>query len=201
MGPPKIQFSEEESDLVQKADLILTKNRIIGKVCGLFGELAEAMEKEFFERGFPAKEGDHRSKISKGENFKGLPYVVLDFPREFSKEDIFAIRTLFWWGNYFSTTLQLKGRYKERYAENLKKNLTRIRGRDFFFSSSSHEWAHQVNEEHYVRLDDLEQSVVDEMVDKRPFIKLVTKTSLSQWPLAGELLWSNFILLVNVLGD
>lgn len=201
MGPAKIQFSEEESDLVQKADLILTKNRIIGKVCDLFGQLAEAMEKESFMRGFPAKEGDHRSKISKGENFMGLPYVVLDFPREFSKDDIFAIRTLFWWGNYFSSTLQLKGRYKERYAENLKKNLARIKGKDFYFSISSHEWAHQVNEEHYIRLDDLEQSEIEEMVVERPFLKLVLKTSLSQWPLAGELLWNNFLLLVNILAD
>jgi hypothetical protein len=201
MSLAKIQFSEEESELVQKADLILTKNRIIGKVFGLFGQLAEEMEKESLSRGLAGSEWNHRSKISKGENFKGLPYVVLDFPREFTKDDILAIRTLFWWGNYFSTTLQIKGRYKARYAENLKKNLIRLNGKDFYFSISSNEWAHQVNEEHYVRLDDLEKSKIEEMVMERTFLKVVLKTSLSEWPAAGELLWNNFLLLVNMLAD
>ncbi len=199
MGHAKILFSEEESDLVQKADLILTKNLIIAKVCGLFGQLAESMEKESFIRGFPARESDHRPKISKGENFKGLPYVVLDFPREFTKDDIFAIRTLFWWGNYFSTTLQLKGRYRERFAGNLKKNMVRLKGKDFYLSNSSNEWAHQVNEEHYIRLDELGTLQLDEIVTERSFLKLVVKTNLSQWPLAGELLWNNYILLLSVL--
>ena len=48
-------------------------------------------------------------KIAKGENYLQLPYVLLDYPRCFDKENIFAIRTMFWWGNFFSITLHLSG--------------------------------------------------------------------------------------------
>ena len=58
-------------------------------------------------------------KISKGENYKGLPWLVLDYPRYFNKEDIFAIRTLFWWGNFFSITLHISGKYKMRYEKKI----------------------------------------------------------------------------------
>jgi len=34
-------------------------------------------------------------KISKGENYEGLPWVILDFPRYFDKENVFAIRCFF----------------------------------------------------------------------------------------------------------
>ena len=150
-----------------------------------------------------AKEGDHRSKISSGENFKGLPYVVLDFPTRIFNRMIFLRSGHYSGGAIISARrLQLKGRYKERYAENLKKNLTRIKGKDFYFSISSHEWAHQVNAEHYIRLDDLEQSVIEEMVIERPFLKLVLKTSLEcngHWP--GNYYGTIFILLVNILAD
>ena len=40
-------------------------------------------------------------KISRGENYKGLPYLVLDFPRLSQDNRIFIYRTMFWWGNYF----------------------------------------------------------------------------------------------------
>ena len=40
----------------------------------------------------PAEMLFHSPKISKGENYKGLPYVMLDYPRCFGKTDIFAIR-------------------------------------------------------------------------------------------------------------
>ena len=54
-------------------------------------------------------------KISKGEKYKGLPWVMLDYPRIFGKEDIMAIGTRFWWGHYFSVTLHLKGGYLRTY--------------------------------------------------------------------------------------
>ena len=54
-------------------------------------------------------------KISRGENYNGLPYVMLDYPRCFGKEDVFAMRTMFWWGNFFSITWHLKGKYSKEY--------------------------------------------------------------------------------------
>src|SRR5436189_6462548 len=38
-----------------------------------------------------------RGKISKGENYLGYPWQILDYPRVFEKENVFAFRTLCWW--------------------------------------------------------------------------------------------------------
>ena len=64
-------------------------------------------------------------KISKGENYKDLPYVMLDYPRCFQKEKTIAIRTFFWWGNFFSINLQLSGEYKEQALPSLQSNFLR----------------------------------------------------------------------------
>ena len=90
----KVQLSAEEMRLVRDAAWILTKNSVMGKVVAMFGELSG---------------GWKEPKISKGENYKGLPWVMLDYPRVFGKEDVYAIRTFFLWGHAFSITLHLKG--------------------------------------------------------------------------------------------
>jgi hypothetical protein len=113
MDSAKIQLSAEELSLVQNAGWLLTKNTIIEKVFALFGDVAHQMRDNFAagEGIIPAEVLVPSPKISKGENYKGLPWVMLDYPRFFNREDAFAIRTMFWWGHFFSVTLHLKGAY------------------------------------------------------------------------------------------
>ena len=35
-------------------------------------------------------------RVFKGEYYRDLPFVTLDFPRIFEKENVFAYRTMFW---------------------------------------------------------------------------------------------------------
>src|SRR6187549_876336 len=107
MQKVKLVLSEEELRIVSDPGIILTKNAIITKVYDLFGILAG----EQIQFQYPGEAGAIPPKISRGENYKGLPYVVLDYPRLFTSEHVFAIRTHFWWGNYFSVTLHLKGQF------------------------------------------------------------------------------------------
>jgi hypothetical protein len=200
MSIAKIQFSPKESRLVQHADLILTKNRIIGKLCDALGKLGQEMEQEWRRHEISADKLWNPHKISKGENFRGLPYIVLDFPREFGKDDVLAIRTLFWWGNYFSITLQLKGRYKQLFEERLKANIELLSVHDFLISISEDEWAHQVNEDHYGFLSKMDKETVENIFKSRSFVKLVRKVSLDQWQIATNILWENFQILLKVMG-
>ncbi|HEX6916286.1 MAG TPA: hypothetical protein VF145_13645, partial [Chitinophagaceae bacterium] len=109
-----VKLSKEELDLVTNAGFILTKNRIIGKVYDMFGLLSETFRQQ--AAGFPDEMSRAQAKISKGENYLGLPWVMMDYPRLFSKTDVFAVRCFFWWGNFFSITLQLSGKYLGQYA-------------------------------------------------------------------------------------
>ena len=81
---------------------------------------AENLKSSITDR-LPAEVAEISPKISKGENYNGLPYVMFDYPRFFTKENVFAVRTFFWWANYFSVTLHLKGEYKEMFAETIFK--------------------------------------------------------------------------------
>ncbi len=108
----KIQLSKLENELVNNTEWILTKQAIINKVYLLLGELHETYasilnDERYFISIF---KGTKSGKISKGENYLGLPYAILDYPAIFKKEDVFAIRTMFWWGNFFSITLHVSGR-------------------------------------------------------------------------------------------
>ena len=96
-------------ELVQNSEWILAKHSIIKKVYGMFGDLNELInaEPESFNYLFPEKNKNQNGKISKGENYRHLPYVILDYPAFFDKENIFTVRTIFWWGNFFSVTLHL----------------------------------------------------------------------------------------------
>src|SRR6476620_3961243 len=113
MDATKVRLSAEEAALIMNADIILTKNRILEKVKGLLLLIQEEKQR-YLSTGslLPDLVQIIHPKISKGENYNGLPYLVLDHPRYFDKEDMYAIRTMFWWGNFFSTTLLLSGEFK-----------------------------------------------------------------------------------------
>src|SRR5438874_13559943 len=83
-------------------------------------------------------------KISRGEKYRGLPYVMLDYPRFFSKEDILAIRTFFWWGNFFSITLHVKGKFLAPISALIIINLKALLKKEFFISVSGDEWDHDL---------------------------------------------------------
>ena len=92
-------------------------------------------------------------KISKGENYKGLPYLVLDYPRYFGKDDHFAIRSMFWWGNFFSITLHLSGIYKKMYENKIEASFTLLKEESFFIGISDDQWEHHFETSNYLPLE------------------------------------------------
>jgi hypothetical protein len=197
MGVAKIQLSAEELSLVQNAGWLLTKNTIIEKVYALFGDVAHQAVSRFsamrnnFEAGegiLPAEVLVPSPKISKGENYKGLPWVMLDYPRFFNREDAFAIRTMFWWGHFFSVTLHLKGKYKKQYQQNLLNNFSLLATKQFYVCVSAEEWRHEFEEDNYKLLTQVNSSAVEEILLANNFCKLSAKIPLPQWNQSKELL-------------
>ena len=167
-----VKLSQREFDLVTSADIILTKNDIIAKVYDLFGELSD----------YAVKAGDNvlseeiksiSPKISKGENQEGLPWVMLDYPRYFSNEHVFAIRSFFWWGNFFSITLHIKGKFLQQFQiTNFKSTFE-----EWYLCCNVEEWEQHFREDNYKLLDQFS----DEEIQNLSFIKLAKKIPLQQW--------------------
>ena len=116
MEPSKIALSEADWQQAAVPDLILTKNRVISGVYDLFGRLAGTYQAAFapVAARFPGVDA-WTPKISRGEKYRDMPWVMLDYPRCFAAaQGHFAIRTFFWWGHYFSIQLQLSGGYAQQ---------------------------------------------------------------------------------------
>ncbi len=178
MESAKIRLSPEEAALIKNADWILTKNSLLHKVNALLASLQEFQE-EALQCGaayLPHEVLHTTPKISRGENYLGLPWQILDYPRIFTKDHVFAIRTMFWWGRYFSTTLHLSGKWKTQYGETV---FSRMRGHEGWRINHTSEWDHDAYGPQYT-------PVREEMLDPlalqaAPFMKVTRLQSIDAW--------------------
>jgi hypothetical protein len=143
MQSPKVRLSPEEKALVLDPGWILTKRSVVDKVGLLLGELAGSYQ-EAVAGILPAGLAGRFPKLSRGENYRGLPYLILDYPAVFERNDVFAVRTLFWWGHYFTLTLHLKGRYMDSYLPRVLQGLTSTGGAGWYVAVTEDEWVHAI---------------------------------------------------------
>jgi len=93
MDDAKIRLSEKELELITDGNWILTKNAILKKI-DHFLAMLQVTQNEIlnqFNNSLPFELIKSSPKISKGENYKGLPYRMLDFPKVFNHSEVFAI--------------------------------------------------------------------------------------------------------------
>ena len=200
MNVAKIQLSEEEWQLLQNADWFLTKNNIIQKVYFLFGNLAEEIKNQLQTINLPKEILQAMPKISRGENYKNLPYVILDYPRLFDTENIFAVRTFFWWGNYFSITFHLKGMYKEMFINKIKTNISSLIKNNFYICINENEWQHDVNDiNNYLLLSSLNENEINKIFDQKNFLKISAKIEFDKWNELEKISGNLFAILMRLI--
>ena len=196
----KIQLSKEEMELVKNTDWILGKHIITRKVYDMFGDISIRLQHEIgsYNYLFPENLQYQSGKISKGENYELLPYVILDYPAFFWKERIFAIRTMFWWGNFFSVTLHLSGIYKQKFIHNSNDLLSLLQKNTFFICVNDDEWQHHFNTDNYVAASTIALDEF-ELINKKNFFKVSKKISLSEWQNADKFIITSFREIVQLL--
>jgi hypothetical protein len=199
MQKAKIQLSEEELELMRNSQWILTKNRIVDKVSLGLHQLGNRLSTELiqFEDKLPHEFFHTLFKVSKGEKYNGLPYLVLDFPRLFGKEHILAIRILFWWGKYYSVTLHCRGKY----CDTVKKKIATRGAPDIkgalLASYSGDEWNHDLDSPDYFPWKS--RSWDQPSMEHAAFIKLSLKTPLAQWEEVEQMLYADYQQLLKFL--
>jgi hypothetical protein len=190
----KIQLSQVEMELLNNAEWILTKNIIVRKAQRLFEEVQQNMVDYVNAQPgiFPEEVLHSSAKISKGENYLGLPWLMLDYPRHFKKENIFAIRTMFWWANFFSTTLHLSGTYSHQFGHTIINKYDALVKNDFFVCVHDEQWHHHLKKENYVAINELSKIDFTRKITDATFIKIAQKLDLSEWNTAIGRLTENF---------
>ncbi|MBK5269525.1 MAG: hypothetical protein JJE22_00795 [Bacteroidia bacterium] len=198
---PKIQLSLYETELVNNAEWILTKNGVLIKVKQLLLNLQEK-QLEYLQNlsgSLPEEVLKTSPKISKGENYNGLPYLILDFPRFFDQKNIFAIRTMFWWGNFFSITLHLSGNNKILFSEKIISGYELLKEKEFYICVHEDQWEHHFENYNYVAMDTWNNNDFANKINTSTFIKLAHKFPLKQWNDMQDILLQHFKLIVEVL--
>ena len=120
----KMYLSNNEKEILTNRDFLIAKINIIEKVQNLFENVRRSLRQKVLVSQFNFDDSIdiEYGKIFKGEDYKSLPYVVLDYPKLFSKQNVFAFRTMLWWGNFFSATLHLEGELLEKYKMTIIEN-------------------------------------------------------------------------------
>lgn len=195
----KIQFLPAEMELVSSPDIILTKNAILQKIRSFFEEVQMKQQDilKKYSSQLPEEVLKISPKISRGENYKGLPWLVLDNPRHFQHNNIFAIRTMFWWGKFFSITLHLSGKNKNDLLKNLTDNVSLLAKNDFYIFNGTKEWEHDIDPASYKKLSAINEDELRKIFSANSFLKLAIKFTVESLETVEGKLQRNYELLVR----
>lgn len=172
-------LTEKELFILQDTDFLLTKAKAIEKIYKLFEktrkELVHSVKELNFT--FPAGTKLATGKISRGENYRNLPYLVLDYPALFTRESVFAYRTMFWWGNFFSATLHLEGSALNNYRNSIINNFETLLNRNIYIGVGKTPWQYHYGKDNYIPLTKDHK----DFISKCKFLKLSKKIEIIEW--------------------
>ncbi|AHF17983.1 hypothetical protein [Niabella soli] len=200
MEQTKLSLSAQELAMVTDPGIILTKNGVLQKMQSALYALY-AWQQDFVAKnnGLPAALFETNGKVAKGESYKGLPYVLLDYPRNFRQGHFFSIRSLFWWGRQVSTTLHLSGNQVQRWAPLLCRRISCLQEHHFYLSYSGDEWEHDLSEDTYSPLAEMTIDELQRITAHSRFLKIASFIAIGQLIDAPEFWRNRFRTLLEIL--
>jgi hypothetical protein len=172
-------LTNRELTILQNTDFLLTKAKALNMIEELLLETRGALEEVVSESGlsFPSGATLAGGKISRGENYRGLPYRVLDQPALLTADDIFAFRTMFWWGHFFSATLHLQGASLQRFRQGLTDHIEGLADGHTFIGVGDTPWEYHFGKDNYAPLRPAHRAHLGSC----DFLKLSRKMELQEW--------------------
>ena len=203
MNYTKIRLSQKEMELIADADWILTKNAILKKIDHFFSAL-QVKQKEWLDINHPSFTEEllqSSPKISKGEYYNGLPYRMLDFPKVFKQSEIFAIRTMFWWGNFFSVTIHLSGNYKTLHQKKIIANYSSLKEWGFYCCINEEQWEHHFEDTNYKLIEKFSEQEFKKIVKDSSFCKIAYKVPMEELDTEEKQLLTKNKKIIEILAD
>lgn len=195
------EISPEELKILNDSAFFMTKKKVTEKIYALFSETNQLLKEELTHSNITIPKGVDiiEGKIFRGENYRDLPYLVMDFPKLFNKESVFTFRNMLWWGNFFSCTLHLEGEALNEFRKKLIQNKDVICNDNFWFCvNEKSPWEYHYQKENYLPAKELGNELT-KMLEEKTFIKISKFISLEEWQrfpsFAKETLTSCFIAL------
>ncbi|MEL6558188.1 MAG: hypothetical protein AAFQ94_08395 [Bacteroidota bacterium] len=118
-------------------------------------------------------------KISRGENYGGLPYFILDYPREFDIQNTFAIRSMVYWGHFYSFTLQTSGENQIFFADKFLANSDEFAS--YYCCVGETPWEYLYTPDNYQKISTLKPEKIKELLFRKSFFKLSIYYPLTEY--------------------
>jgi hypothetical protein len=166
---------DKELSLIKHVELFQHKLTILKKAEHRLNGLQKALAKEIHLTADSLPEGLdlNKNQIVRGENHNGFPFISLDYPQNFSKTDMFTLRTLFWWGHYLGFSLILKGKRLESYLENLLENRNAECFKNIFVSLAPDPWEWEINKTNYSLIDQISPDGLRKTILELDYLKVI----------------------------
>ncbi len=179
-----LNLSASELSIMHDKEFFMLKRIGMEKIVSSFAELESLITLRFKELRDAADGIEYRKRgnISKGENYLGLPYVILDHPSVFGKSGIIAFRTMFWWGNGFSITFHVSGLYLKILSERFFESILHHCPENYLLGIGNGEWDHHFEPHNFATISSHnfipEQLLKD--ANDRGFLKIADKWEIDQ---------------------
>lgn len=109
-----VMLSDELINFLNSKNYFLLKKEVDGKLNSILYSVQKSILEEWNTKdkwNLPDEASRVARKINKGNNYKGFPYQVFDFPSILQEKEIFSFRVIVWYGNLFSVNLIISDRY------------------------------------------------------------------------------------------
>lgn len=184
----KLELSPFQLEALYNTHFFDTKREITAVILALFNRLQLELN-TVWSRQIHLKEEYHSpaAKIFKGENYSGYPYMNLDFPRLFNGSNVFAFRSMLWWGNHISFTLHLQGKAFEQEAGRLFAALPSFEHRSYFICHHTSPWEYHFGQDNFIPVEEvLVNDTLFQTVKDNGFLKISRKLELKDYNLLVE---------------
>ncbi|MEC9019261.1 MAG: hypothetical protein VYE03_03805 [Nitrospinota bacterium] len=198
-------WSEKELRLVNHVEVFQTKPTILKKVEQRLITLQKALEQEITRISLDLPDGLDlvKNQIARGENHKGFPYLSLDYPQNFSKIEMFTMRTLFWWGHYLGFSLILKGKKLSIYLEKLIENRHKEPYNNIYVSLAPDPWEWEIIDENFLLASHLKTENLQKIIQPLGYLKLIRVFPIKNqnfmaldWSKEGVQFWKDLVPLL-----
>ncbi len=171
MQNSSFKLTNKEFELILGTEYPLLKKNAIEKIQAHLHELGEQLIKnQLITRPLPTTS----YKISKGENYLNLPYLVLDLPKIDGNHFPILCRTLFWWGKYFSFNVFIR---KDAYdMVSFEKKIKSQSMKGIHVLQSDKIWQQDLDTEDYNQVSKWPENIITE----GPYLKLSIKHPIEE---------------------
>ena len=178
-----LRLSGKELEFLGNQAIFPLKKQITGKIIAVYAAIEQDLRQEIGQNpfSFPELTLKRTGKVSKGENYRGQPYIVLDFPRLLQKDTIFLFRNVCLWGHYFIHVFILTGSLLETYRYSLTRNIEKIRQKDLLINTNDDPWELVIGTSKLVPARQVSEKKMAALIEKSPHITLGSALSFTQF--------------------